>query len=198
MAKDACRPFSKGRTGMVLAEGAAVFVLEPLERARARGAEILGEIAGFGMSADAGDIVQPSVDGAARAIRGALTDAAMDPAEVGYVNAHGTGTAANDRTECAAVREVFGAAAERLVISSTKSMHGHALGGAGALELVATLHALRSGVLPPTINFTEPDPDCDLDVAPNAAREAQVGAAISNSFAFGGLNAVIAARRFEG
>ena len=198
MTKDACRPFSKGRTGMVLAEGAAVFVLEPLARATARGAEILGEIAGFGMSADAGDIVQPSVDGAARAMRGALSDAGMDPAEVGYINAHGTGTAANDRTECQAVREVFGPQADALVISSTKSMHGHALGGAGALELVATLHALRSGVLPPTINHLEPDPDCDLDVAPNAARETPTAAAVSNSFAFGGLNAVIAARRFDG
>ncbi|MFO7853785.1 MAG: beta-ketoacyl-[acyl-carrier-protein] synthase family protein [Paracoccaceae bacterium] len=198
MTKDACRPFSKGRTGMVLAEGAAVFVLETLERARARGAEILAEIAGFGMSADAGDIVQPSVDGAARAMQGALVDARMAPEEVGYVNAHGTGTAANDRTECQAVRRVFGPQADALVISSTKSMHGHALGGAGALEMVALIHALRSGVLPPTINHLEADPDCDLDVAPNMAVERRVGAAVSNSFAFGGLNAVIAARRFDG
>ncbi|HKK36330.1 MAG TPA: beta-ketoacyl-[acyl-carrier-protein] synthase family protein, partial [Paracoccaceae bacterium] len=198
MTKDACRPFSKGRTGMVLAEGAAVFVLETLEGAKARGAEILAEIAGFGMSADAGDIVQPSVDGAARAMKGALDDARMGPEEVGYVNAHGTGTAANDRTECHAVRTVFGAHADALVISSTKSMHGHALGGAGALEMVALVHALRSGVLPPTINHLEPDPDCDLDVAPNMAVERRVSAAVSNSFAFGGLNAVIAARRFDG
>jgi nodulation protein E len=198
MTKDACRPFSKGRTGMVLAEGAAVFVLETLEGAKARGAEILAEIAGFGMSADAGDIVQPSVDGASRAMKGALADARMGPEEVGYVNAHGTGTAANDRTEWQAVREVFGPHADALVISSTKSMHGHALGGAGALEMVALVHALRSGVLPPTINHLEPDPDCDLDVAPNMAVERRVAAAISNSFAFGGLNAVIAARRFDG
>ena len=198
MSRDVCRPFSKGRTGMVLGEGAAIFALEPLDRARARGATILAELVGFGMSADAGDIVQPSADGAARAMRAALADAGMAPDEVGYVNAHGTGTAANDRTECQAVREVFGAQADRLVISSTKSMHGHALGGAGALELVATIHALRSGVLPPTINYLEPDPDCDLDVAPNAARRAEVSAAISNSFAFGGLNAVIAARRWDG
>lgn len=198
MTKTACRPFSKGRDGMVLGEGAAVFVFEPLERAQARGAEILGEICGFGMSADAGDIVQPSVDGASRAIRGALADAGMAPEEVGYVNAHGTGTAANDKTECEAVRQVFGAQAEDLVISSTKSMHGHALGGAGALEMAATLQALRTGVLPPTINFVEEDPDCALNVAPNAAVERSVSAAISNSFAFGGLNAVVAARRFEG
>lgn len=198
MTKDVCRPFSKGRTGMALGEGSAVFVLETLEAAQARGAQILAEIVGFGMSSDAGDIVQPSQDGAARAIAGALADAGMAPDEVGYVNAHGTGTAANDRTECAALRQVFGAHADALHVSSTKSMHGHALGGAGALELVAAIHALRSGVIPPTINYLEPDPDCDLDVTPNVAREAKVSAAISDSFAFGGLNAVIAARRFEG
>ncbi len=198
MSRDACRPFSKTRTGMVQGEGAAIFVLETLEGARARGADILAEIVGFGMSADAGDIVQPSADGASRAIRGALADARMAPEEVAYINAHGTGTLANDRTECQAVRTVFGAHADRLMISSTKSMHGHCIGGAGAVELVAVVHALRNGVVAPTANFEEPDPDCDLDVVPNEAREARVDAAISNSFAFGGLNAVIAARRFEG
>jgi len=147
------------------------------------------------MSADAGDIVQPSADGAARAMRAALADAGMAPEDVDYVNAHGTGTAANDRTECQAIRSVFGPHADRLAVSSTKSMHGHALGGAGALELVAVLHALRAGVIPPTINFLEPDPDCDLDVVPNVARRADLRAAISNSFAFGGLNAVLAVRR---
>ncbi|MGM0583742.1 MAG: beta-ketoacyl-[acyl-carrier-protein] synthase family protein [Pseudomonadota bacterium] len=198
MTKDACRPFSKGRTGMALAEGAAVYVLEPLDRARARGAEILAEIAGFGMSSDAGDIVQPSQDGAARAMQGALAEAGMAADEVGYINAHGTGTAANDRTECAAIRQALGPAAEAVHVSSTKSMHGHALGGAGALEMAAVIHALREGVIPPTINHLEPDPDCDLDVTPNTAREAKVAAALSNSFAFGGLNAVVAARRFGG
>ncbi len=195
MTKDVCRPFSKGRAGMALGEGAGIFVLETLERAQARGAEILAELAGVGMSSDAGDIVQPSVDGAARAIRSALADAGLNPEDVLYVNAHGTGTAANDRTECAALRQVFGAHADRLHVSSTKSMHGHALGGAGALEFAAVLHALRRGVIPPTINHLEADPECDLDVTPNVAREARVDAAISNSFAFGGLNAVIAARR---
>lgn len=195
MTKDVCRPFSKGRAGMAIAEGAGVFVLEDLERAQARGATILGEVAGFAMSADAGDIVQPSVDGAARAIAGALADACMDAGEVAYVNAHGTGTAANDRTEVAALRQVFGGLAEGLSVSSTKSMHGHALGAAGALEFAAVLGALREGVIPPTVNHLEDDPECDLDVTPNVARERPVAAALSNAFAFGGLNAVLALRR---
>jgi nodulation protein E len=195
MARDACRPFSLERSGMVQGEGAAVVVLEDLDRARARGARIRGEIAGFGMTADAGDIVQPSVDGAARAMRLALEDARLAPGAVAYVNAHGTGTAANDRTECAAIRAVFGADAERLSVSSTKSMHGHCIGGAGAIELAAVLLALDEGVIPPTVGFLTPDPDCALDVTPNVARERRVDAALSNSFAFGGLNAVLAVRR---
>jgi nodulation protein E len=195
MSKDVCRPFSLERSGMVQGEGAAVAVLEDFERARARGAPILGEIAGFAMTADAGDIVQPSVDGAARAIAGALADARLAPEAVGYVNAHGTGTAANDRTECAAIRAAFGAQAERLSVSSTKSMHGHCIGGAGALELAAVLMAIGEGVIPPTIGYLTPDPECDLDVTPNAARERRVDAALSNSFAFGGLNAVLAVTR---
>jgi nodulation protein E len=180
---------------MVQGEGAAILVLESLERARARGAEILGEIAGFGMTADAGDIVQPSLDGATRAIRAALADAGMAADEVGYVNAHGTATAANDRTECAAIRAALGAAADTVSVSSTKSMHGHCIGGAGALELAAVLMALGEGIVPPTIGWNEPDPDCALDVTPNVARARRVDAAISNSFAFGGLNAVLAMRR---
>ncbi len=195
MSKDACRPFSRTRNGMVQGEGAAVLVLEEMERAKARGAHIWGEVAGFGMTADASDIVTPSQDGAARAIRAALSDAGMAPDEVGYVNAHGTATAANDRTEIAAIREALGPAAERVSVSSTKSMHGHAIGAAGALEAAAALLALSEGVIPPTINHEEPDPDCDLDVTPNAARERAVGAALSNSFAFGGLNAVLAFRK---
>ncbi len=198
MARDACRPFSKNRTGMVQGEGSAVFVLETLERATARGAPILAEIVGFGMSADAGDIVQPSVDGACRAMQAALDDAKLSAELVGYINAHGTATAANDRSETAAIRKVFGAAADQLAVSSTKSMHGHAIGAAGALELVATIMALREGVIPPTINYEEPDPDCDLDIVPNEARERAVDFALSNSFAFGGLNAVLAARRWDG
>lgn len=197
MTRDVCRPFSKGRAGMALAEGSAIYVLEPLETAQARGAVILAEIVGAGMSSDAGDIVQPSADGAARAIQGALDDAGMAPEEVGYVNAHGTGTAANDRTEVEALRAVFGAHADKLRVSSTKSMHGHALGGAGALELAAVILALRDGIVAPTINYVEADPDCDLDVTPNVAARAEIRAAISNSFAFGGLNAVIAARRVD-
>ncbi|MEL7462774.1 MAG: beta-ketoacyl-[acyl-carrier-protein] synthase family protein [Pseudomonadota bacterium] len=196
MSKDACRPFSKTRSGMVQGEGAAILVLEEMERAKARGARIWGEICGFGMSADASDIVTPSRDGAARAIRSALRDARMDPSEVAYVNAHGTATAANDKTECGALSDVFGASAADLSISSTKSMHGHGIGAAGALEAGAALMAMTDGVVPPTINHEEADPDClDLDITPNEAKERDVPAALSNSFAFGGLNAVLAFRR---
>ena len=192
---ETCRPFSKDRRGMILGEGGAMLVLEPLEAARARGARIHAELVGFGMSADACHITQPSVEGAARAMRAALRDAGLEPEQIGYINAHGTATPANDPTEVAAIRSVFGAHAERLAISSTKSMHGHALGAAAALECLAAALALRDGVLPPTANFSEPDPQCDLDVIPNHARRAQVEYALSNSFAFGGLNAVLALRK---
>jgi len=192
---ETCRPFSKDRRGMILGEGAAMLVLEPLEAALARGATVHAEIAGFGMSADACHITQPSADGAAKAMRAALRDAGLAPEAIGYVNAHGTGTLANDATETAALHAVFGAHAGKLAISSTKSMHGHALGAAAALECVATVLALRDGVLPPTANYNVPDPECDLDVIPNQARQAQVEWAISNSFAFGGLNAVLALRK---
>ncbi len=195
-ADDTCRPFSKQRRGMVLGEGAGIFVLEELEHARKRGATILAEFIGYGMSADAGDIVMPSETGAARAISGALNDAKLNPSDVGYINAHGTATPANDPTETRALRRVFGAAADALTVSSTKSMHGHALGAAGAIELVAVVGALREGVIPPTANFIDPDPECDLDYVPNTAREKSVDAALSNSFAFGGLNSVIALKRF--
>jgi len=191
---DTCRPFSKDRHGMILGEGGAMLVLEPLDAARARGARIHAEIVGFGMSADAGHITQPSAEGAARAMRAALRDAALAPEQIAYINAHGTGTAANDPTETAAIRAVFGAHAGRLAVSSTKSMHGHALGASAALECVATALALRDGLLPPTANYREPDPECDLDVIPNQARVARVEYALSNSFAFGGLNAVLALR----
>jgi nodulation protein E len=192
---ETCRPFSKDRRGMILGEGAAMLVLEPLEDALARGATVHAEIVGFGMSADACHITQPSADGAAKAMRAALRDAGLAPEAIGYVNAHGTGTLANDATETAALKAVFGAHSGKLAISSTKSMHGHALGAAAALECVATVLALRDGVLPPTANYNLPDPDCDLDVIPNHARQAQVEWAISNSFAFGGLNAVLALRK---
>jgi nodulation protein E len=195
MSRDACRPFSANRDGMVQGEGAGIFVFEEYEHARARGAEILCEVAGFAMSSDASDIVMPSREGAARAMAGALADARLDSADVGYINAHGTGTAANDKTECAAVADVFGAHAERLMISSTKSMHGHLIGGTGAVELLACIMALRDGVIAPTIGYEQPDPDCALDVVPNVARDANVTVALSNAFAFGGMNAVIALRK---
>ncbi|WP_425098350.1 beta-ketoacyl-[acyl-carrier-protein] synthase family protein [Tropicibacter sp. S64] len=195
MSKDACRPFSATRNGMVQGEGAGVFVFEEYEHARARGATILCEVLGFAMTSDAADIVMPSKQGAARAIAGALADAKVAKERVGYINAHGTGTAANDKTECAAVADVFGQHANDLMISSTKSMHGHLIGGTGAVELLACIMALRDGVIAPTINYEEPDPECALDVVPNEAREAQVDVVLSNAFAFGGLNAVLALGR---
>ncbi|GAA6165280.1 beta-ketoacyl-[acyl-carrier-protein] synthase family protein [Pelagimonas sp. KU-00592-HH] len=195
MSKDACRPFSANRNGMVQGEGAGVFVFEEYEHAKARGAEILAEVVGFAMSSDASDIVMPSKQGAARAISGALADGGINRDEVGYINAHGTGTAANDKTECAAVADVFGQHADDLMISSTKSMHGHLIGGTGAVELLACIMALRDGVIAPTISYEEPDPECALDVVPNEAREAKVDVALSNAFAFGGLNAVLALRK---
>ena len=195
MSKDACRPFSANRNGMVQGEGAGVFVFEEWDHAVARGADILAEVAGFSMTSDAADIVMPNQAGAERAIAGALADARLDATDVGYINAHGTGTAANDKTECAAVAHVFGHHANRLLISSTKSMHGHLIGGTGAVELLACLMALRDGIVAPTIGYEEPDPECALDVVPNEAREAKVSAVLSNAFAFGGLNAVIALKK---
>ncbi len=194
MSRDACRPFSATRNGMVQGEGAGMFVFEEYDRARARGAEILAEVVGFAMTSDAADIVMPSKKGAARAMANALADAGIDREAVGYVNAHGTGTAANDKTECAAVADVFGKHANDLMISSTKSMHGHLIGGTGAVELLACIMALRDGIVAPTIGYEEPDPECALDVVPNVAREARVEVALSNAFAFGGLNAVLALR----
>ena len=196
MSKDACRPFSANRNGMVQGEGAGIFVFEDYEHARARGAEIMAEVIGHAMSSDAADIVMPSKQGAARAIAGAMQDARVNPEDVGYINAHGTGTAANDKTESAAVADVFGAHADNLMMSSTKSMHGHLIGGTGAVELLACIMALRDGIIAPTIGYQEPDPECALDVVPNVAREAKVEVALSNAFAFGGLNAVLALRRF--
>jgi nodulation protein E len=194
IAPDTCRPFSKDRRGMILGEGGAMMILEPLEAAKARGARIYAEICGFGMTSDAHHLTQPTVTGPARAMRDALTEAHMAPESVGYINAHGTGTPGNDPTETRAIREVFGAHADKLAVSSTKSMHGHALGAAGALEAVATILALYHGILPPTANYNERDPECDLDYIPNTPRAVKVEAALSNSFAFGGLNAVVAFR----
>ena len=197
ISKDTCRPFSADRSGLILGEGGAMLVLEPLDDALARGAVPLAEIVGFGMSSDAGHITQPSSDGAARAMRAAMDDAGMQPEEFAYINAHGTATEANDRSETAAIRSAFGEHADALAISSTKSMHGHTLGAAGALEAVACVETLRKGVLPPTANFTSPDPACDLDVVPNTPRTQQVEACLSNSFAFGGLNAVLAFKAYR-
>jgi nodulation protein E len=196
ISKDTCRPFSADRSGMILGEGGAMLILEPLDAALARGARPLAEIVGFAMSADATHVTQPSPEGATRTIRSAMRDAGLAPEQIGYINAHGTATEANDRTETAGIRAAFGKHADHLAVSSTKSMHGHALGAAGALEAVASVLTLKYGVLPPTVNFTTPDPACDLDVIPNVARELSVEACLSNSFAFGGLNAVLAFKAY--
>jgi 3-oxoacyl-[acyl-carrier-protein] synthase II len=191
-----CKPFSRDRSGLVLGEGGAVLALEEWEHARRRGAPIRGEIVGYGLCTDAAHITRPTVEGQARALELALRSAGLAPQRVGYINAHGTGTAANDSVESAAIRRVFGAHADRLAVSSTKSMHGHLLGAAGAVELVATLLALSTGTLPPTLNLRVPDPECDLDYVPNAARRVEdVDVALTSSFAFGGTNAVLAVQR---
>lgn len=195
LADDTCRPFCRQRRGLVLGEGAGMFVLEDFDHARARGAEILAEFAGAGMSADAADIVMPSADGAARAIAAALRDARLNADDIDYINAHGTATPANDPTETRAIHLVLREHAREVAVSSTKSVHGHALGAAGALEMIAALGALREGVAPPTANFIDPDPECDLDYVPNVARELPVRVVLSNAFAFGGLNAVVALKR---
>lgn len=192
---DVCRPFSADRKGLTLGEGAGALVLENWEHAKARGAEILGEIAGFGMSSDAHHLTQPCTEGPANAMRWALCDAQVAPERVGYINAHGTGTQANDATETQAIRMVFGSHANSLLVSSTKSMHGHTLGAAGAVEGIATALALKHSIVPPTVNFTAPDPACDLDVVPNEPRRANPEYALSNTFAFGGLNATVVFRR---
>jgi nodulation protein E len=192
LARETCRPFSADRDGLVIGEGAGMAVLETLDHAMARGAPILAELSGAGMSGDATDIVAPTVEGPVAAMRACLADAGLAPEEIDYINAHGTGTKANDQIETAAIRRVFGSHADRLSISSTKSMHAHCMGASGALEMIACVMAIRDGVVPPTANFRERDADCDLDVTPNVARVRPVRAAISNGFAFGGTNAVVA------
>jgi nodulation protein E len=192
---DTCRPFSKDRKGMIIGEGAGVVVVESRRHAEARGAAPLAVLAGGGMSASAESFVASDAAGLVQAMRAALDDARLHPEDVDYINAHGTGTRANDDAEAAAILSLFGSRAKAPAVSSTKSMHGHAMGAAGAIELLATVAALRHGKIPPTINFTEPDPKCDIDVTPNACRDIAMRVAISNSFAFGGLNAALVLRR---
>lgn len=196
----ASRPFDAGRDGFVISEGAGLLILEELEFARARGARIYAEIVGYGLNSDAHHITQPSPggEGAVRCMKLTLQDAGLDPADVQYINAHGTSTPFNDKTESLAIRTLFGDHADRLAVSSTKSMHGHLLGAAGGMESAITALVLHRGVIPPTINSEEPDPECDLDYVPNVARERQVDVALSNAFGFGGTNACLAFRRFEG
>ena len=191
LSPDTCRPFSADRKGLVLGEGAGMVILESLEHARKRGARIHALVSGIGMSADAAHITDPSSEGAARAMRNALDDAGKAPEEISYINAHGTGTLMNDLSETRAIREVFGNHADALLVSSTKSMHGHALGAAGAIELIAVVRSLQEGLVPPTANFTEPGEGCDLNYVPNEACDLTYECALSNSFAFGGLNAVL-------
>ena len=190
-----CRPFSTGRDGMTLGEGAAMLLLETEEAALARGARPHAELAGFGTTSDAGDIVRPDAAGAARAMEAALADARLDARDIGYVNAHGTGTILNDRSESEALRRIFGGHLETLAVSSTKPVHGHALGAAGALELVITVRALQDGIAPPTLNWLSADRDCIPDPVPNVARPVGMAVAMSNSFAFGGINASLIVRK---
>jgi nodulation protein E len=190
-----CRPFSRDRLGMVLGEGAGVVVLESWDHAAARGADILAEVAGYAATADAEHITQPGIHAPARAIELALGQARLGVCDVDYVNAHGTATRLNDATETTILKRVFGAHASRLAISSTKAVHGHVMGASAALEFIAAILAIRHGIVPPTANYTEPDPECDLDYVPNTAREMTVRTAVSNSFAFGGLNAVLVVKK---
>jgi 3-oxoacyl-[acyl-carrier-protein] synthase II/nodulation protein E len=192
-----CRPFSADRDGMTLGEGAAIFAIETLDSALARNAPIYGEIVGFGMSADANHITQPQAEGAATAMRKAIADAGVSPDEIGYINAHGTGTQANDATESAAIHQVFGGHAPNIPISSTKALHGHAIGASGALEALATTLALEEGRLPHTAGVTTPDSSLNVDVIINEPRATEPTIALSNSLAFGGLNAVIALRTYR-
>jgi nodulation protein E len=184
-------PFSKHRNGTVLAEGAGILMLEEYERAKARGANILAELKGFGMTADAADMVNPSIDGTAGAMEIALKDADVSPSDIDYINAHGTATMVNDINETRSIKRVFGNTAKDTPVSSTKSMHGHALGAGGGIEAVACIKAMEDNYLPPTIGFDEPGDECDLDYVPNEGRSAEINYVMSNSFAFGGLNAVL-------
>ncbi len=191
LSPEGCFPFSKNRNGTVLGEGAGILVLESYEHAKARGATILAELTGYGMSSDAKDMVKPEIEGPREAMRMALDDANLKPADIDYLNAHGTATMDNDRNETRAIKEVFGDHAYKLAVSSTKSMHGHPLGAGGGIEAIATIKAMNENWVPPTVGLTQPDPECDLDYVPNVGRAKEVRHAMSNSFAFGGLNAVL-------
>ena len=197
VAPDTCRPFSKNRQGMILGEGSGMLVIETLENAKKRGATILGEIVGFGMTSDASHITKPDQKGAEKAMQMAMQDGSINTSQIGYINAHGTGTLVNDTMEVAAVKNVFGNHANELSISSTKSLHGHALGATSSFEAIATVLALKNGILPPTANFQEKDETCDIDIVPNASKEKKIQYALSNAFAFGGLNAVLAFKKWE-
>ncbi len=196
----ASRPFDAKRDGFVMGEGAGIVILEDLEHAKKRGAHIYAEVAGYGMSGDAFHMTAPHehADGAIRAVRAALKSAKMSPDQIDYINAHGTSTLLNDKLESLAIRTTFGDHARKVAISSTKSMTGHLLGAAGAIEAVASIICMENGFIHPTINYEFPDPDCDLDYVPNKAREAKIGAFMSNSFGFGGHNATIIVKRFKG
>jgi len=191
LSPEGCWPFARRRNGTVLAEGAGILVLEELEHARARGAEPLAELMGFGMTADAADMVNPDIEGPSNAMLIALDEAGLAPGDIGYINAHGTATTANDINETAAIRRVFGKAADKLAVSSTKSMHGHCLGAGGGIEAIACIKAMQDSFIPATIGMDEPGKGCDLDYVPNEGRSQKVTYAMSNSFAFGGLNAVM-------
>ena len=191
LSPEGCFPFSKKRNGTVLGEGAGILVLESYEHAKARGATIYAELSGYGMSSDSSDMVKPSVEGPREAMRMALANAGLKPTDIDYLNAHGTATADNDRNETKAIKELFGEYAYKLPVSSTKSMHGHPLGAGGGIEAVVSIMALKEGFLPPTIGLNDPDPECDLDYVPNVGREKKLRHVMSNSFAFGGLNAVL-------
>ena len=191
LSPDLCRPFSKGRNGLLLGEAAAALIVEAEEVARARGARIRARLLGYGTTSDAKDILRPDLDGASDAMASALEDAGVAPGAIDYVNAHGTGTVLNDTTESEAIRRVFGSHADDLPVSSTKPVHGHTLGAAGAVEVVITVRALEEGRIPPTINFAATDPNCAIDCVPNVGRDKPIALALSNSFAFGGINAAL-------
>jgi len=196
VAPEICQPFDKDRKGMMVGEGAAALVLESLDRAQKRGADILAEVAGYGISCDAYHMTAPHAPGIARAIRNALSESSLVPGDIDYINAHGTGTPANDREECLAMKEVFGSACRDIPVSSIKSMLGHTMGAASAIESVACCLAIKEGCIPPTINFKTPDPDCDIDCVPNSCRRLKVEFAMNNASAFGGNNASVIFKNF--